>query len=334
MRRSFWPGLAPGTAARLTRGAFFGLLYAGFAETALFDGLTDNLARAPAEDVSLSAQSCGQLAGESLCAAVSNDWAEIANAWPAFLVGAVLGFCAAVGRYLGGRHQGLARFGLLTALFTYEAWMVAQRDQIPIRIAEAPELYRRRCIRMRTRRADISIIRIFSVTAAAPNWMAWRWRFRFSPSCARPWRSRGRVPAYRTNHGLRAVFCGRPARPSSAWSAVIVCVNAHFNASTLRLNHGACARSPNASGAGLPLALASDVRKIRGADINGEGSVAVRRQHAETGQTTAVPIANWTFNRRAEQEYRHQEISLFDVPAGRYLPAFQPRAGWGGYELP
>ena len=60
---------------------------------------------------------------------------------------------------------------------TATVWMMLQRNQIQIWIAESPELFRWREVLMRSIGTDISVIMVFSLLVAAPIWIAWRWWF-------------------------------------------------------------------------------------------------------------------------------------------------------------
>ena len=350
----------------LALASLIGILYLGFAVVGVFYGLANTLARAGSELSALTDKSAGELVLESLGGTFSNAVQGLVAAWPAFLVFAVLGIVAATGWFLSGSLSETRRwfvsFGVMATVIgaTATVWMMLQRNQIQIWIAESPELFRWREVLMRSIGTDISVMLVFSLLVAAPVWMAWRWWFE------RLAQRRRRLPApnlplpsalptrNQPGRGSGTPFGRQPQAPPAAdpyrslllsrpfllaasvlfvlLFAAVLLLNSQYKQSTLRLEHGAFVLTRVDPVSSNTLLLDPDARKIRIVNVNGEGSVTVRLTSAESDAAALEPVTDWSFTRRNDQEYFYREFPLTGLTPGAYRLEFEQTKGWGWYE--
>lgn len=352
----------------LALASVIGILYLGFAVVGVFYGLANTLARAGSELGALTDKSTGELILESLGGTFSNAVNGLVAAWPAFIVFAVLGIVAATGWFLSGSltetRRWFVSFGVMAAVIgaTATVWMMLQRNQIQIWIAESPELFRWREVLMRSIGTDISVILVFSLLVAAPIWMAWRWWFErlaqrrtrhpapnmplpsALPNLIQPRWATG-TPFGRQPHSAgtgaadpyRSLLLSRPFLLAASvlfllLSAAVLLLNSQYKQSTLRLEHGAFVLTRVDPVSSDMLFLDPDARKIRIVNVNGEGSVTVRLTSAESDAAALEPVTDWSFTRRNDQEYFYKEFSLTGLTPGAYRLEFEQTQGWGWYE--
>ena len=352
----------------LALASLIGILYLGFAVVGVFYGLANTLARAGSEIGALTDKSAGELVLESLGGTFGNAVQGLVAAWPAFLVFAVLGIAAATGWFLSGSLSETRRwfvsFGVMTAVIgaTATVWMMLQRNQIQIWIAESPELFRWREVLMRSIGTDISVMLVFSLLVAAPIWMAWRWWFErlaqrrsrsptpntplpsALPRQNRPGRNSGtpfgrqqQATGVGTADPYRSLLLSRPFLLAASvlfvlLSAAVLLLNSQYKQSTLRLEHGAFVLTRVDPVSSNALVLDPDARKIRIVNVNGEGSVTVRLTSAESDAAALDPVTDWSFTRRNDQEYFYKEFPLTELTPGAYRLEFEQTRGWGWYE--
>lgn len=350
----------------LALASLIGILYLGFAVVGVFYGLANTLARAGSELSALTDKSAGELVLESLGGTFGNAVQGLVAAWPAFLVFAVLGIVAATGWFLSGSLSETRRwfvsFGVMAAVIgaTATVWMMLQRNQIQIWIAESPELFRWREVLMRSIGTDISVMLVFSLLVAAPIWMAWRWWFErlvqrrshlpasnmplpsALPTRDHPRRSAGtpfgRQPQatvvadpYRSLLLSRSFLLAASVLFVLLFAAMLL-LNSQYKQSTLRLEHGAFVLTRVDPISSNTLLLDPDARKIRIVNVNGEGSVTVRLTSAESDAAAVEPVTDWSFTRRNDQEYFYREFPLTGLTPGAYRLEFEQTKGWGWYE--
>ena len=350
----------------LALASLIGILYLGFAVVGVFYGLANTLARAGSELSALTDKSAGELVLESLGGTFSNAVQGLVAAWPAFLIFAVLGIVAATGWFLSGSLSETRRwfvsFGVMATVIgaTASVWMMLQRNQIQIWIAESPELFRWREVLMRSIGTDISVMLVFSLLVAAPIWMAWRWWFErlaqrrsrlpspnmplpsALPKQNQPRRDLGtpfgRQPqATPAADPYRSLLLSRPFLLAASvlfvlLFAAVLLLNSQYKQSTLRLEHGAFVLTRVDPVSSNTLLLNPDARKIRIVNVNGEGSVTVRLTLAESDAAALEPVTDWSFTRRNDQEYFYREFPLTGLTPGTYRLEFEQTKGWGWYE--
>ncbi|MCE2467748.1 MAG: hypothetical protein J4G06_06955 [Caldilineaceae bacterium] len=345
-----------------------GIFYLGFAVVGVFYGLANTLARAGSELSALTDQSADELVLQSLAGTFSNAVHGLIAAWPAFVVFAVLGIVAAAGWFLSGSLSETRRwfvsFGVMASVIgaTATVWMMLQRNQIQIWIAEAPELFRWREVLMRSIGTDISVILVFSLLVAAPIWMAWRWWFErlaqrrsrlpasnmplpsALPKQDQPGRNSGtpfgRQPQSKDGSAAdpyRSLLLSRPFLITTSLlfmvlAVVVLLLNSQYKESTLRLEHGAFVLTRVDPISTDTLHLDPDARKIRIVNVNGEGSVTVRLTSSESDTAALEPVTDWSFTRRNDQEYFYREFPLTGLAPGNYRLEFEQTKGWGWYE--
>ena len=350
----------------LALASLIGILYLGFAVVGVFYGLANTLARAGSE--ALTDKTAGELVLASLGGTLGNAVNGLVAAWPAFIVFAVLGIVAATGWFLSGSLTDTRRwfvsFGVMAAVIgaTATVWMMLQRNQIQIWIAESPELFRWREVLMRSIGTDISVILVFSLLVAAPIWMAWRWWFErltqrrsrlpkpnmplpsALPTRDQPKR-RSETPFGRqapsadakATDPYRSLLLSRPFLLAASvlfvlLSAAVLWLNSQYKQSTLRLEHGAFVLTRVDPLSSDTLFLDTDARKIRIVNVNGEGSVTIRLTAAESDAAALEPVTDWSFTRRNDQEYFYKEFPLIGLTPGAYRLEFEQTKGWGWYE--
>ena len=352
----------------LALASLIGILYFGFAVVGVFYGLANTMARAGSEISALTDKSAGELVLASLGGTFSNAVQGLVAAWPAFIVFAVLGIVAATGWFLSGSLSETRRwfvsFGIMATVISATAtvWMMLQRNQIQIWIAESPELFRWREVLMRSIGTDISVILVFSLLVAAPIWMAWRWWFErlaqrrsrlpasnmplpsALPKQNQPRRNSG-TPFGRQPHPAgtgaadpyRSLLLSRPFLFAASvlfllLTTAVLLLNSQYKQSTLRLEHGAFVLTRVDPLSSDTLFLEADARKIRIVNVNGEGSVTVRLTSAESDAAALEPVTDWSFTRRNDQEYFYKEFPLTGLTPGAYRLEFEQTEGWGWYE--
>ncbi len=352
----------------LALASLIGLLYFGFAVVGVFYVLANTLARAGSGISALTDKSASALVLQSLTGTFSNAVHGLVAAWPAFVVFAVLGIVAATGWFLSGSLSETRRwfvsFGVMAAVIgaTATVWMMLQRNQIQIWIAESPELFRWREVLMRSIGTDISVMLVFSLLVAAPIWMAWRWWFErlaqrrsrlpapnmplpsALPKQNQPRRDSG-TPFGRQPYPAgtdaadpyRSLLLSRPFLLVASvlfllLSAAVLLLNSQYKQSTLRLEHGAFVLTRVDPVSSDTLFLDPDARKIRIVNVNGEGNVTVRLTSAESDAAALEPVTDWSFTRRNDQEYFYKEFPLADLTPGAYHLEFEQTKGWGWYE--
>ena len=350
----------------LALASVIGILYLGFAVVGVFYGLANTLARAGSELGALTDKTTGELILESLGGTFSNAVNGLVAAWPAFIVFAVLGIVAATGWFLSGSltetRRWFVSFGVMAAVIgaTATIWMMLQRNQIQIWIAESPELFRWREVLMRSIGTDISVILVFSLLVAAPIWMAWRWWFErlaqrrsglptpnmplpsALPRQNQPRRSSGppfgrQLQSTGVADPYRSLLLSRPFLLAASvlfllLSAAVLLLNSQYKESTLRLEHGAFVLTRVDPVSSDTLFLDPDARKIRIVNVNGEGSVTIRLTSAASDTAALEPVTDWSFTRRNDQEYFYREFPLTGLAPGKYRLEFEQTQGWGWYE--
>ncbi len=364
--RSLLQSLALGlVASLLALTSLIGIVYAGFMVVALFYGLVDSLARAQAAGTTVLTMPLSHVLWQSLVTTGRNGWQGLMEARFAYVAFALLGLFAAAGWFFGGytpraRRWGFS-FGGMTAVvvITGVAWAVLQRDQILIWIAESPELYRWRDVLQRSLLTDVFVVSICGVLISIPVWMSWRWWFeqialrekRRAPDTPhvlpsalaehrlQPAQAQEREDSPTTIHDdpyVRLLLSRTFLIPAITVFGVLLLVvgvaNARYKASTLRLTHDAFVLSTVEPTHEVALAIAADARQIRIVNINGQGTVSIMLRAADSPASVVAQVVDWTFQRRARQDYYYQEIPLHLIPAGQYLLSFQQHEGWGWYE--
>ena len=352
----------------LALASLIGILYFGFAVVGVFYGLANTLARAGSELSALTDKTAGELVLASLGGTLGNAVNGLVAAWPAFIVFAVLGIVAATGWFLSGSltetRRWFVSFGVMATVIgaTATVWMMLQRNQIQIWIAESPELFRWREVLMRSIGTDISVILVFSLLVAAPIWMAWRWWFErltqrrsrlpkpnmplpsALPTRDQPKRRSGtpfgrQAPSAdaKATDPYRSLLLSRPFLLAASvlfvlLSAAVLWLNSQYKQSTLRLEHGAFVLTRVDPLSSDTLFLDTDARKIRIVNVNGEGSVTIRLTSAESDAAALDPVTDWSFTRRNDQEYFYKEFPLTGLTPGAYRLEFEQTKGWGWYE--
>ena len=245
---------------------------------------------------------------------------------------------------------------------TATVWMMLQRNQIQIWIAESPELFRWRDVLMRSIGTDISVMLVFSLLVAAPIWMAWRWWFErlvqrrprlptpnmpmpsALPNLNQPWQETG-TPFGRQAQSAgatatdpyRSLLLSRPFLLGASvlfvlLSVAVLLLNSQYKESTLRLEHGAFVLTRVDPIRSDMLVLDPDARKIRIVNVNGEGNVTVRLTAASSDAAALEPVTDWSFTWRNDQEYFYKEFPLTGLDPGAYRLEFEQTQGWGWYE--
>ena len=352
----------------LALASVIGILYLGFAVVGVFYGLANTLARAGSELEALTDKTAGELVLESLGGTFSNAVNGLIAAWPAFIVFAVLGIVAATGWFLSGSltetRRWFVSFGVMAAVIgaTATVWMMLQRNQIQIWIAESPELFRWRDVLMRSIGTDISVMLVFSLLVAAPIWMAWRWWFErlvqrrprlptpnmpmpsALPNLNQPWQETGtpfgrqaQSASAKATDPYRSLLLSRPFLIGASvlfvlLSVAVLLLNSQYQESTLRLEHGAFVLTRVDPIRSDTLVLNPDARKIRIVNVNGEGNVTVRLTAASSDAAALEPVTDWSFTRRNDQEYFYKEFPLTGLAPGDYRLEFEQTKGWGWYE--
>ena len=122
----------------------------------------------------LTDKTTSELVLGSLGGTFSNAVNGLLAAWPAFIVFAVLDIVAATGWFLSGSltetRRRFVSFGVMATVIgaTATVWMMLQRNQIQIWIAESPELFRWRDVLMRSIGTAILML-VFSLLVIAPS---------------------------------------------------------------------------------------------------------------------------------------------------------------------
>ena len=322
----------------LALASLIGILYFGFAVVGVFYGLANTMARAGSEISALTDKSAGELVLASLGGTFSNAVQGLVAAWPAFIVFAFWALSPPLVVPDGSLSKPDAgcqfrNHGDRLSSATSTVWMMLQRNQIQIWIAESPELFRWRDMLMRSIGTDISVILVFSLLVAAPIWMAWRWWFErlaqrrsrlpasnmplpsALPKQNQPRRNSG-TPFGRQPHPAgtgaadpyRSLLLSRPFLFAASvlfllLTTAVLLLNSQYKQSTLRLEHGAFVLTRVDPLSSDTLFLEADARKIRIVNVNGEGSVTVRLTSAESDAAALEPVTDWSFTRRNDQEY-------------------------------
>ena len=292
----------------------------------------------------LTDKTTSELVLGSLGGTFSNAVNGLLATWPAFIVFAVLDIVAATGWFLSGSltetRRRFVSFGVMATVIgaTATVWMMLQRNQIQIWIAESPELFRWRDVLMRSIGTAILML-VFSLLVAAPIWMAgYRWferlvkrRTRLSapntplpsalPNLNQPRRGtetpfgrQAQSAGAKATDPYRSLLLSRPFLLGASvlfvlLSVAVLLLNSQYKEATLRLEHGAFVLTRVDPIRSDMLILAPDARKIRTVNVNGEGSVTVRLTAASSGVAAMEPVTDWSFTRRNNQEYFYKDIS-------------------------
>ena len=310
----------------------------------------------------LTDKTTSELVLGSLGGTFSNAVNGLLEAWSAFIVFAVLDIVAATGRFLSGSltetRRRFVSFGVMATVIgaTATVWMMLQRNQIQIWIAESPELFRWRDVLMRFIDTAISVMLVFGLLVAAPIWMAWRWWFErlvqrrtrlpatnmpmpsALPNLSQPWQETGtpfgrqaQSAGANATDPYRSLLLSRPFLLGASvlfvvLSVAVLLLNSQYKESTLRLEHGAFVLTRVDPIRSDMLVLDPDARKLRIVNVNGEDSVTVRLT------ATLEPVTDWSFTRRNDQEYFYKEFPLTGMAPGDYRLEFEQIKGWGWYE--
>jgi hypothetical protein len=81
----------------------------------------------------------------------------------------------------------------------------------------------------------------------------------------------------------------------------------------------------------VPVHLGANLREIRVANINGEGSASISLAAPNDCRMPIASVDNWSFRRR-EGEYLHVSLPLEDVAPGDYCLRFVQHKGWAMFE--
>jgi hypothetical protein len=81
----------------------------------------------------------------------------------------------------------------------------------------------------------------------------------------------------------------------------------------------------------VPVHLGANLREIRVANINGEGSASISLAAPSDCRAAIASVDNWSFRRR-EGEYLHVSLPIEKVPSGDYCLRFIQHKGWAMFE--
>jgi len=161
---------------------FMALFYLCLTVSSLFFTIVDRLARARSAGPALGSGYALRLAGASIAGSVRNALLGLWSARLGFLLFGALGALAAwadeIGLLLLKKDRAwLGSFICMAAIIAVSiiTWACAQREEVALWMAGAPETYRWRDVLLRSYAVDVSVALIFGLAITYPVWVVWRW---------------------------------------------------------------------------------------------------------------------------------------------------------------